>query len=143
MHPHFNAIGLTLAQGKVIMHKSFSYVPCINTSQPSDFLHTLTIWSHTRLWSFARSLRPDFHPCTSNGFEVQLTETISAFMQGAPHLLAHRVKKKFPYRYKRKNNCVKKTHSPRKYISLWSCMHAFFFLNKLKYLACMLMEKIK
>jgi len=30
-------------EGKVIVHKSFPYAPCINNSQPLDFLHTLTI----------------------------------------------------------------------------------------------------
>jgi len=53
-----------LSRGKVMVHKSFPYAPCMNTSQPLDFLHTLTIWSHTHLWSLARLLRPDFHLCS-------------------------------------------------------------------------------
>jgi len=59
-----NSIREYLVEGKVMVHMSFPYAPCIKTSQPLDFLHTLTIWSHTRLWSFARSLRPDFHLCS-------------------------------------------------------------------------------
>jgi len=37
-HPEKQSI-----EGKVMVYKSFPYAPCINTSQPLDFLHTLTI----------------------------------------------------------------------------------------------------
>jgi len=60
----WNSALMATVEGKVMVQKSFHYAPCINTSQPLDFLHTLIIWSHTRLWSLACSLRPDFHLCS-------------------------------------------------------------------------------